>query len=188
MTDFSRWDISERAELDAAALAADEWHAVDDTDGRAGRIYVRVAKGIDGRLIITGMLLGDGVVEVTANVLRAVKPAEILATMQWRASGSPPPPSAGDIGPSGLARYEGMTEAIEASARQEPVESARGRRGPSRRDLERFAEAYLRHQSYTHHAMTRAARDTGISRAAANRWAARCREIGILPERGTRDE
>lgn len=180
MSTHSRWNVDAGARLTPEALATPDWHVVDDETGDAGRFYVRIGKGADGKLIVTGIVIGDGLDEITSNTLRAVQLGEVIKTIQWRESGSLPPRNVGDVDAlTGLARFEGMTEAVEDAAAQGEQESRRGRRAPTRGQLEEFATAYRRHSTYTNAAMTRAAADLHISRATANRWAERCRDLGI---------
>lgn len=184
----SRWDIRTDVPFPLADLAADVWHAVDDTDGHAGRLFVRIRKATDGRLVITGIHMSDDR-EITANTLRAIQPAAILRTIAWRETGESPPRSVGEISPTGLVRFEGVAmelEAIAETAEQTSDESKRGRRGPSRGELERFAETYRRHLradpfnpiAATLLDMRRSGRPIG--RATAHRWLTRCRELGLL--------
>jgi hypothetical protein len=191
MTEYSRWNIDAGATITPEALTTGDWHVVDDETSATGRFYVRVGYSTDGKLIVTGLLLGDRLDEISSNTLRAVNLGEIIKTIQWRESGYMPPRSVGAVSPlTGLARFEGMTEAIEASAEQSEQQSRRGRRAPKRAKLEEFALAYRRHTTYSVAAMSLAARDVHISRATANRWAARCRDLNISlqPNQKAEDE
>ncbi|GIG54539.1 leucine zipper domain-containing protein [Demequina activiva] len=180
MQNFSRWDVQTPANLNLDSLDDADWHRVVDETGAAGSLLVRVAKSSDGKLVITGLVMGDGIDEVTGQALRAIKPGEIIRTIQWRESGTLPPRSVGALGPTGLARFEGMTERVESHAEASAAPSKRGRRGPTHEELTRFAEVYTKHSTYSDAAMTLAARELGLSRATANRWAARCRNEGLL--------
>jgi hypothetical protein len=195
MTNTSRWDINEHAAINPDAFTAGDWHTVDDTQGAAGRFYVRVGKSPDGQLVITGILMGGepipfvGVVlpAITAKTLREIQPAQILKTMQWREKDSPPPRGIGPVDPlTGLARFEGMTERIEAAAREQ---KGPGRPGPSLAQLREFAAVYLRHREYAGvRAMSHTYREMHISRAKANRWAKQCRELGFIPTGETEND
>lgn len=187
----SRWDIKPAAPLPLDELAAGSWLAVDDTEGDAGRLFVRVAEAADGRLVITGLhMSGEG--EITANTLRAIQPAAILRTIAWRESGEAPPRSVGEIGPTGLARFEGIADelaTIAETTEQMTDESRRGRRGPRREELARFAETYRRHlRADPRNPIAATMRDMAkgghpIGRATAHRWLARCRDLGLLDPR-----
>lgn len=127
--------------------------------------------------------------EITANTLRAIPPAKIVQTIAWRETGGNPPRAVGDVDPlTGLARFEGVAmdvEAIVASAPSVADESKRGRRGPSRSDLEQFTSVYLSHY--------RAGRDSPVkrtmtdlhigSRATAHRRIDQARSLGLIPPR-----
>lgn len=182
----SRWDVTADAEPPVDELSSGSWLAISDTEGGAGELFVRIAGAADGRPIITGLYLG-GEREITANTLRAIQPAAILRTITWRESGSAPPASVGGIGPTGLARFEDVVDAIDSVVENaQPVDeqSTRGSRAPSRAKLERFAETYrrcLRENAYD--AVARAALESHIHRATAHRWIARCRDLGLLDPR-----
>ncbi|GAA4066346.1 hypothetical protein [Agromyces indicus] len=187
----SRWDITPAAPLPLDELAAGSWLAVDDTEGDAGRLFVRVAEAADGRLVITGLhMSGEG--EITANTLRAIQPAAILRTIAWRESGVAPPRSVGEIGPTGLARFEGVADELATVAEateQTGDESRRGRRGPTRDKLVRLAETYRRHlRADPRDPVAATLRELArgglpIARATAYRWLDRCRELGLLDPR-----
>lgn len=185
--EFSRWNIAEGRSIPAERIK-DEWHLVIDTAGGGGEFWVSVGQAQDGRYVITGLHMSAG--EITARMLRELQPAAIIAAMRWRATGSAPPASVGGVSPiSGLARFEGMTEHIEAHASRSPSlgdddESPAPRRGPQPPNedmLREFARVYLAHAEYSKGPMTLTARDLQISRATANRWADRCRALGLLP-------
>ncbi|MGE0300863.1 MAG: hypothetical protein AB7G36_18700 [Candidatus Nanopelagicales bacterium] len=191
MTSHARWDI-DPAPVAGIDPSGPDWYRVTDTEGRVPVLSVRVSEAGDGRLVLTGLVIGDGAHEVDANMLRAIQPAAIVRTIAWRHYGAPPPRSVGDIGPTGLARFEGVAQAINAIATDaEPTgeESRRGRRGPSRIQLERFAEEYQsRYRVSRYDAMTATARKLRISRATAHRWASRCRELGLLSAQEARTD
>ncbi|TFD13855.1 hypothetical protein E3T35_03730 [Cryobacterium sp. TMT1-2-2] len=183
---FSRWDINLHGALPPDELAGRDWHAVDDTEGHAGRLFVRVSKAADGRPVITGLHMSGS--EITANTLRAIQPAAILRTLTWREDGGAPPRSVGEVSPmTGLARFEGVADEISAiseatDATQE--QSQRGSRAPRREHLVRFAEVYRRHlQESPYNAMTLTARELLMHRATAHRWRDKCRELGLLDQK-----
>ncbi len=154
MTDYARWDVRDGLQVPAGLVDGPDWHRIEDT------------------------------LEVTANVLRAVSLAEVIRTIQWRESGSLPPRSVGAIGPTGLGRFEGHEANVRMAA--QPVDAAPSRRGahaPTQEDLERFADVYRRHATYSRSAMTLTARELNMHRATAHRWRERCRAAGLLPAR-----
>lgn len=183
MTTFSPWDIQERESDFRQYIEKNDWHKITRPGDQS--FHIRVGTAIDGQYVITGLLLGgvDAPAEITGQTLRSIKISEILNTIFWRETGSPPPRSVGDIGPTGLARFEGMTEGVAASAHDLSIESASGRRGPTQVDLTSFAAEYEAQRKVNpHRAMSTAARHCGISRATANRWAARAKELGLLSD------
>ena len=186
MTETSRWDINEHAAINPDAFTAGDWHTVDDTRGAAGRFYVRVGKSPDGQLVITGILMGGDPIPggvalpaITARTLREIQPREILKTMQWRETESPPPRGIGPVDRlTGLADFEGMTERIETAAREQ---KGRGRPGPSQVQLREFAAVYLGHREHAGaRAMSHTYRELHMSRTKAHRWAKQCRELGFI--------
>lgn len=187
MTEYARWDVRDDLLVPAGLVDGPDWHRIEDTAGEVSTFYVRVGTAPDGRMIVTGLLLAEpaeGALEVTANVLRAVSLAEVIRTIQWRESGSLPPRSGMGMGPTGLLRFDGHEDHVRAAA--QPVEAApsrRGARAPTQEDLERFAEVYRRHATYSRSAMTLTARELNIHRSTADRWSKRCRAAGLLPAR-----
>lgn len=188
MTETSRWDIAEHATIDPDTFIDGDWHHAKDTTGAAGRFYVRVGKSPDGELVITGMLMlgeparkgGAALPAITARTLREIQPREILKTIQWSATSSPPPRRVGPVDPlTGLARFEGTTERIEAVARER---KGPGRPGPSPAHLREFAAVYLEHlEDGGAWPMARTYRKLHISRSKAHRWAKRCRDLDLIP-------
>jgi hypothetical protein len=182
----SRWDVNVDAPPPVDELSSGDWLAITDTRGEAGDLFIRLGAAADGRPIVTGMYL-SGEREITAKTLRAIQLATILRTITWRESGSAPPASIGGIGPTGLARFEGVVDAIDAvvdSAERIEGASTSGSRAPRRDDLERFASTYrgfLRESPYD--AVARTASHLKMHRATAHRWIARCRDLGLLDPR-----
>ncbi len=150
-------------------------------------MLVRVGKSASGRLILTGLLMtGDR--EITANTLRAIQPAKIVQTIAWREEGGEPPRAIGDVDPlTGLARFEGVAmefEAIAANAPSVADESRRGRRGPTRSDLEHFAQVYLGfYRAGKADPVKQTTRALNISRATAHRRIDQARALGLIPPR-----
>jgi len=145
-----------------ADLAHDEWVTVYGGDLPVP-VDVRIGQRADGRFAFTGLRIGVATrEEVTANVLRKIRLAEILADY-WDAF---PPVTEPDI----LAHAADMSRALQPG------------RGPDEQALRAFAMTYTNYcKSEPHRAMTLAARAHNISRATAHRWAALCRERGYLP-------
>ncbi len=186
MTEYARWDVRDDLQVPAGLVEGPDWHRIEDTAGEVPAFYVRVGNAADGRMIVTGLLLAEpaeDALEVTADMLRTVRLAEVIRTIQWRESGSLPPRSVGPIGPTGLGRFEGHEEHVRASGQSVEGPSRRGQRAPDEDALKDFAAVYLRHATYSRSAMTLTARELHMHRATANRWHARCRAAGLLPAR-----
>jgi len=129
-------------------------------------IEIRVDRAQDGRFVFSGIKIGTegmwGYEEITSQTLREIRLAEILAAYYevFR------PDYVFEM-ESGLAKVSHPN---------------RPPRGPDNQALGYFARTYLTELArQPHRAMTAAARKHNISRATANRWAAVCREIGLLP-------
>lgn len=186
MTEYARWDVRDDLQVPAGLVEGRDWHRIQDTTGEVPTFYVRVGTAVDGRMIVTGLLLAEpaeNAVEVTANVLRAVSLAEVIRTIQWRESGALPPRSVGPIGPTGLGRFEGHEDSVRSTAQPVDRASRRGQRAPDQDALEHFAAVYQRHATYSRSAMTLTARELHMHRATAHRWRERCRALGLLPAR-----
>lgn len=189
-TEHSEWDVDPRPVTLSDDDAPGDWYAVRGTTDRtraAGDLLVRVGKSTDGRLILSGLRLG-GDREITANTLRAIQPAKIVQTIAWRETGGKPPRGVGDVDPlTGLARFEGVAMEFEAIATAAPVtggESKRGRRGPSRDDLEQFAHVYLGfYRAGKADPVKQTTRALNISRATAHRRITQARDLGLIPPR-----
>ena len=186
----SEWDIDPRpTSPDDSALTGD-WYAVRGISERteaAGDLLVRVGHSADGRVILTGIAM-SGADEISANTLRAIQPAKIVRTIAWREEGGEPPRAVGDVDPiTGLARFEGVAMEFEAIAANAPItgdESKRGRRGPSRDDLEQFARVYLGfYRAGKSDPVKQTTRALNISRATAHRRITQARELGLIPPR-----
>ena len=186
----SEWDIDPRPTSPDDDAVDGDWYAVRGISARtrpAGDLLVRVGHSANGRLILTGLLMtGDR--EITANTLRAIQPAKIVQTIAWREEGGEPPRAVGDVDPlTGLARFEGVAmefEAIAATAPSVADESRRGRRGPTRSDLEHFAQVYLGfYRAGKSDPVKQTTRALNISRATAHRRIDHARALGLIPPR-----
>lgn len=141
-----------------ADLAHDEWVTVYGGDLPVP-VDVRIGKDANGRHVFTGLRIGVGVrSEVTANLLRQIRLAEILADYY-------------------IAFPLTVPEMLADMSRALPPG-----RGPDKPALQAFAATYMTELArQPHRAMTAAAKSHNISRATAHRWAAACRERGYLP-------
>lgn len=140
----------------------DEWVTVYGGDLPVP-VDIRIGQAGDGRFVFTGLRIGvAAAAEVTANVLRRVRLAEILADY-WVAF---PPVTDKDL----RAHIAAMSRPLPAG------------RGPDDEALRAFAATYLRELArQPHRAMTAAAKAHNVSRATAHRWAAQGRKLGYLP-------
>lgn len=156
----------------------ESWTAVSG-GGLDRSIYVRVGWTADGRPALTGMVLGaDGPAEITPSSLRSIRIGALLEELFSGFSLDEPP---GD---------DDFAEAIEWGLMQQTYLSGAPRlpdrsktsRGAEDSDLERFARIYTENVVRNpRRAMTATAAEMSVSRATANRWAAQCRERGLLP-------
>lgn len=186
----SEWDIDPRPTSLTGDDLDGDWYVVSGTSERtraAGDVVVRIGKTADGRLILTGLML-SGDREITANTLRAIQPAKIVQMIAWREEGGAPPQSVGSVHPgTGLTDFEGVAMEIEAIAAAAPAvddESKRGRKGPTRSDLEQFARVYLGfYRAGKADPVKQTTRALNISRATAHRRIAQARAIGLIPSR-----
>lgn len=116
------------------------------------------------------------------------EPAKIVQTIAWREEGGEPPRAVGDVDPlTGLARFEGVAMEFEATAATAPSvadESRRGRRGPTRSDLEHFAQVYLGfYRAGKPDPVKQTTRALNISRATAHRRIDQARALGLIAPR-----
>lgn len=190
-TEHAEWDVDALPVTLSDDDAPGDWYAVTGTTERtraAGDLLVQVSESTDGRLILTGLRMVDDR-GITANTLRAIQPAKIVQMIAWRETGGKPPRAVGDVDPvTGLARFEGVAIEVEAIATTSPSvadESKRGRRGPSRSDLEQFASVYLSHfRAGRENPVKRTMTDLHIgSRATAHRRIDQARSLGLIPPR-----
>ncbi len=178
-TQRSRWDV----DTETTAPALDGWIRVIDTARKIAPLHVRLGEDESGRLIIVGLHI-DGDIELTARAMREISLPEIIKTIAWRDTGSPPPRSVGDVvAPTGLARFEGVAMEIErAAASAAPAEAKRGRPGPTDEQLQRVVDAYRRHARQTRNAIAATVREANLSRASVQRHLDLAHDRGLFPE------
>ncbi|EIC06300.1 hypothetical protein OR221_0367 [Microbacterium laevaniformans OR221] len=177
-TRHSRWDVSN----ESTAPGLDGWVRIVDTAHKIAPLHVRVGEDESGRLIIVGLHI-DGDLELTARAMREISLPEIVKTIAWRQTGSPPPPSVGDVSPIGLARFEGVAMEIErAAASASPAETKRGRPGPTDDQLQRVVDSYRRHARQTRNAIAATMREVNLSRASVQRHLDLAHARGLFPE------
>lgn len=188
----------------ATALPLPEIHGLDGTwlhvkgAWLPAPIVIRVDRAADGRYMITGLLLGwRQQREITWQTLRNLKLAAVLEEIFAGFDPSNPMKALGDLPSGRLSELSAPALAaahlydrlepnlyvrqVQPADGDQPAET-RGRRGPSADDLEAFANVYRRlYATQPRRAMTAAAAETSVSRATAIRYAARCREVGLLP-------
>jgi hypothetical protein len=130
-------------------------------------IEIVVDRAADGRYVFTGLVIGDGMQEITSATLRQIRLADILAP--W-------------------SEWSDEVSEIERSIAEHSYPIRHSARGPDTSALLEFARTYLAELArHPHRAMTAAAAAHNISRATANRWAATCREHGYLPDPSRED-
>lgn len=129
-------------------------------------VAVCFGEAADGRLVVTGLLIDpSGNVEITSRVLREIKLGQIAAT----ASAAPFP-----IGRVKRSRNYRMRK---GAPKDVPVE------------LQRFAKAYeVAQRTHRRTPVRRVMTEFEISEATAHRWIARCRELGLLDQRPTKEK
>jgi hypothetical protein len=181
--------------LEAAPGVEPSWSSLDEDDTWTrvaggtleAPIYIRIAKTKDGRGVINGLLIGGAWPreQITANTLRSIKIGEILEKVfdGWDINTPPDYDDLEDQVSWGL-----MHETFVRQAETIPSDSRAGSRSAPSDQLEEFARAYLTQRGRNaYRAMTATAKEFSISRATANRWAARCRDRGLLPPLDKRD-
>jgi hypothetical protein len=185
---------SSKLELDTDNGLSGRW--VSMSGGPLTRtMHARVGKTDDGRLVVTGLLLGlDDEQEITWESLRAIKPASLLS---YLFSGFDPESpqrayseladkadASGDVdSQSELIRHLVAARLWTATsfARNKAEAVLRSRRGMAA-DLTEFAEVYRRHYAtQPRRATTATAKELNISRATAIRRIAECRAKNLLP-------
>ena len=141
----------------------------------------------DGRYVFTGLVVSGALPdppEITSKSLRHVRLADIQAALFGPDGPYPFDPTVPEGGSNpaapGVARWLADQLAADGQASGGPV------RGPSDDALRKFASTYrAARKSEPHRAMAAAAAAHNISRATANRWADRCRQLGYLPGKET---
>jgi hypothetical protein len=146
-------------------------------------VELRVNRHADGRYVVTGLLMGDefSPAEITSQTLREIRLSKILA---WLLEDFDP-----DNLPAWSPRTTVRTIADFNADLAGQVATGRGQRAPGTEVLREFARTYLTELArQPRRAMTAAAKAHSISRATANRWAATCRELGLLPAASSGEE
>jgi len=205
---WSRWDIEEQTPVDGSAFLTDDWHLVTDTAGTAGAFHVRIGRDGGGRLILTGLVMADDARTITRDVLRAIKPKEIIETIRWwelseeSPETSPPPRPRSSEPPDGFPQgstddvpwWVGTGKAVERVARVAASAPVRGRPGPTSAELDLFAQSYLAHHTKAQwvrptqaEMKSRGYKGAPPTRATLNRWLKRLQAEGTLPERTKTD-
>lgn len=179
MTKHTQWQIEGQTAFDLAQFETGDWHTLV---GDESRIYVRVGRTDEGRIVLTGLIVeGD---ELTATGLREIRMRDVLAAIAdhdtalnaWRSGDAPAPEFVGEIGPTGLARFD--VEPVASTVVGEPIPSKRGQ--PVSDDAYRqFAETYARFAAYPD-PIRRTCDALFISRATAHRRLNEVRERGLL--------
>lgn len=170
----SDYDFIPGEEPDWASLSKDPWVKVSG-GGLDAPIHIRLARTRDGAISINGLVMGasDGAPEVTANALRQIRPRDVVNRL-FRT----PPPEANE--PVWGFSFERWPEI--------PSDAAAVRSSGTSDRLEEFAAIYLREKEIQpSRAMTATAEAMHISRATANRWAARARDRGLIPPTSAHD-
>ncbi|GLJ79173.1 hypothetical protein GCM10017586_08550 [Microbacterium imperiale] len=187
MTQTARWNVRDDQPVPEGLTQGAGWLLIEDTrEPAAPSFWVRTGTAEDGRVILTGILLADAdaSLEVTTNALRAIRVPEVVRAIHWRAVGGPPPASVGEVGPTGLARFEGVAQAIENAPQPAPVPPKRGQ-VVTDEELRAAVEEYSKHRwSPSPIAATAAA--LHMSRATVQRRLDRAAERGMFDGRPSR--
>lgn len=133
-------------------------------------VEILVDRTPEGRYMFTGLRLGgdpeEDEYEITSQTLRQIRLSEIQAAY--------------------FEHFEPIRLMEESLAE---VSYPLRPRGPEHEALSAFARTYLTELArQPRRAMTAAAKTHNISRATANRWAATCRELGMLPSASSGEE
>lgn len=180
-----QWRVAGPTTFDLAQFETGDWHTIEDASGVVSNaIHVRVANDDSGRVVLTGLVLEDE--PLTSSALRDITLGDVVraiadhdaALRDWRSGDAPAPEFLGEIGPTGLARFEGMTDQISETTSTSVV-SKRGH-AVSDDDLRTFAETYRGFSGYPNQ-MQRTYRALNIERSTAYRWLKRCESKGYLP-------
>ncbi|MGX5770484.1 hypothetical protein ACWKWN_06995 [Microbacterium trichothecenolyticum] len=188
MTETARWNVRDDKPVPEGLTEGSGWLLIeDDHDADAPSFWVRVGVAEDGRVVLTGLLIADpeASFEVTTNALRAIRVPEVVRAIHWRQAGGLPPRSVGEVGPTGLTRFEGVQRAIENAPRPAPVPAKRGQAATDD-DLHAIVNEYRKHRwSPSPIAATEAAlkaQGAHWSRATIQRRLDLAHERGIFPE------
>lgn len=115
--------------------------------------------------------------------MREISLPKIVKTIAWRETGSLPPQSVGDVSPTRLTRFEGVAIEMErAAAAAAPVETKRGRPGPTDEQLQLVVDAYRRHARQTRNAIAATMREVSRSRASVQRYLELAHYRDLFPE------
>lgn len=140
-------------------------------------VWLRIHQSADGRYVITGLVLGEESPtpqEVTSQTLRQIKLRDIM--LDVFADFDP------DAPPKGWPKFENLVAMVAKANAEIGFVAKAEKRGPDAETLRAFAETYRAELArQPQRAMTAAAKEHNISRATAHRWAAECRELGLLP-------
>lgn len=187
MTQTAPWNVRDDQPVPEGLTQGAGWLLIEDTrEPAAPSFWVRTGTAEDGRVILTGILLADAdaSLEVTTNALRAIRVPEVVRAIHWRAVGGPPPASVGEVGPTGLTRFEGVAQAIENAPQPAPVPPKRGQ-VVTDEELRAAVEEYSKHRwSPSPIAATAAA--LHMSRATVQRRLDRAAERGMFDGRPSR--
>lgn len=183
MTQTARWNVRDDQPVPEGLTEGSGWLLIeDDEHPDAPSFWVRVGTAEDGRVILTGLLMADpeASFEVTTMALRAIRVPEVVRAIHWRAAGGPPPRSVGEIGPTGLARFEGVAMAIEQAPQPAPVPPKRGQAATDE-DLRIVVEEYRKHDWSTG-PIAATMEALNWSRSTVHRRLDRAHERGMFPE------
>lgn len=143
-------------------------------------VHVRLGYSADGRRIITGLMVGATFphAEITSTSLRKIRIGAILEQLfDGYDEASPPPYDDFDA----QIEWGLMHQAYDQHAAHLPESSRAGERGAEGESLIAFADRYrVEVDRNPRRAMTATAEAMHISRATANRWAKKARNLGLI--------
>jgi hypothetical protein len=183
MTHTARWNVRDDQPVPEGLTEGAGWlYIEDDQDPAAPSFWVRVGTAEDGRVILTGLLLADpdASFEVTTNALRAIRVPEVVRAIHWRSAGGPRPASVGEVGPTGLTRFEGVAQAIENAPRPAPIPPKRGQAATDD-ELHEVVRVYREH-AWSASPIAATMEATNWSRVTIQRRLDLAQERGIFPE------
>lgn len=184
MTQTARWNVRDDLPVPAGLTQGSGWLLIEDaSEPDAPSFWVCTGTTEDGRVILTGLVLADpeAPFEVTTKALRAIRVPEVVRAINWRAVGGPPPASVGAIGPTGLARFEGVAQAIESAPEPAAIAPKQGQ-APTEDELRRVVEVYRRHRGGPSPIAATLDELDFLTRITLQRWLDRAQERGIFPE------